>query len=101
MTTAVDTNVLLDVFLPDEIHGPRSLEWLRNAYDRGAILVCDVVYAELVPAFGDRATHLKRRCGRSARPSLPSIPLSLTKLGCAGYATAKPAGHGTVLSLTS
>ena len=54
MTTAVDTNVLLDVFLPDEIHGPRSLEWLRNAYDRGTILVCDVVYAELVPAFDDR-----------------------------------------------
>ena len=54
MITAVDTNVLLDVFLPDEIHGPRSLERLRNAYDRGTILVCDVVYAELVPAFGDR-----------------------------------------------
>ncbi len=56
MITAVDTNVLLDLFLPDEIHGPRSLELLCNAYDRGPILVCDVVYAELVPAFGDRAT---------------------------------------------
>ncbi len=56
MITAVDTSILLDVFLPDERHGPRSKELLRNAYDRGAILVCDVVYAELVPAFDDRPT---------------------------------------------
>lgn len=55
MISAVDTSVLLDVFLPDERHGPRSKEWLRNAYDRGAILVCDVVYAELVPAFEGRS----------------------------------------------
>ena len=55
MITAVDTSVLLDVFLPDETHGPQSRELLRSAYDRGAILVCDLVYAELVPAFGSRA----------------------------------------------
>ena len=55
MITAVDTSILLDVFLPDERHGPRSKELLRNAYDKGAILICDVVYAELVPAFDDRA----------------------------------------------
>lgn len=54
MITAVDTSVLLDVFLPDEQHGPRSAQWLRAAYDRGAVLICDVVYAELVPAFDDR-----------------------------------------------
>ena len=54
MITAVATNVLLDVFLPDGRHGPRSAQWLRTAYDSGAILVCDVVYAELVPAFVDR-----------------------------------------------
>ena len=56
MISAVDTSVLLDVFLPDERHGPWSKELLRNAYDRGAILICDVVYAELVPAFDDRVT---------------------------------------------
>ena len=56
MITAVDTSVLLDVFLPDKHHGPLSKELLRNAYDRGAILICDLVYAELVPAFDDRAT---------------------------------------------
>ena len=56
MITAVDTSVLLDVFLADGQHGPRSKALLRNAYDRGAIFICDVVYAELVPAFDDRAT---------------------------------------------
>lgn len=54
MITAVDTSVLLDVFLPDERFGPGSAEWLGRAYDAGAIVVCDIVYAELAPAFPDR-----------------------------------------------
>ena len=49
MITAVDTSVLLDIFLPDEQHGLRSLEWLRTAYDEGSVIVCDIVFAELVP----------------------------------------------------
>ena len=56
MITAVDTNVLLDVFLADERHGSTSKPRLREAYDAGAFIVCDVVYAELAPAFGDRET---------------------------------------------
>ena len=54
MITAVDTNVLLDVFRPHPEHGPQSLARLLAAYDHGAILVCDIVYAELVPFFRDR-----------------------------------------------
>ena len=54
MITAVDTSVLLDVFLPDEKFGEQSREWLRTAYDAGAILVSDIVYAELVPAFREK-----------------------------------------------
>ncbi len=54
MITAVDTSVLLDVFLPDDRFGSRSAEWLRSAYDSGAIVICDIVYAELAPAFPDR-----------------------------------------------
>ena len=55
MITAVDTNVLLDILRSDAPHHSQSREWLRVAYDAGAIIVCDMVYAELVPAFGDRA----------------------------------------------
>ena len=54
MITAVDTNVLLDVFVPSERHGRQSRKWLAHAYDAGAVIVCDVVYAEMVPAFPDR-----------------------------------------------
>ena len=43
MISAVDTNVLLDVFLPDKTHGPKSKEWLKDAYNRGALLVYYIV----------------------------------------------------------
>ena len=56
MITAVDSSVVLNVFLPDEEYGPRSFEWLRDAYDQGEIVICDIVFAEPVPAFPDRAT---------------------------------------------
>ena len=56
MITAVDTSVLLDVFVSDAPHHSLSQEWLTSAYDTGAILVSDVVYAELVAAFGDRSS---------------------------------------------
>ncbi|MXZ35334.1 MAG: PIN domain-containing protein [Acidobacteria bacterium] len=70
MISAVDTSVLLDVFLGDEHHGPRSNEWLRQAYDRGAILICDPVYAELAPAFDSREAldEALRRISASISP---------------------------------
>lgn len=54
MITAVDANILFDLFRTDAPHHAMSREWLKSAYDRGAVVVCDVVYAELVPAFRDR-----------------------------------------------
>ena len=56
MITAVDTNVLFDLFWTGAPHHAQSRTWLRDAYDRGAVIVCDVVYAELAPAFPDRTT---------------------------------------------
>ena len=56
MITAVDTNVPLDILLGDERHGPESLKRLKTAYDASAVVTCDIVYAELVPAFDNRAT---------------------------------------------
>ena len=54
MITAVDTNIVLDVLLQDEVYGPQSREWLRAAYGQGSIVICDIVYAELAPAVEDR-----------------------------------------------
>jgi predicted nucleic acid-binding protein len=54
MISAVDTSILLDVFLPDTRFAKESARLLKVAYDEGALIICDVVYAELVPQFGDR-----------------------------------------------
>lgn len=47
MKTAVDSSVLLDVRGADPRFGGRSREALRAAYDAGALVACDVVWAEV------------------------------------------------------
>jgi predicted nucleic acid-binding protein len=51
MKTAVDSSVLLDVLLGDPVFGGRSREVLREAYDRGALVACEVVWAEVRAQF--------------------------------------------------
>jgi predicted nucleic acid-binding protein len=52
---AVDSSVLFDVLLADPKFGAGSREALRRAYDRGALLACDVVWAEVAAFFGEDA----------------------------------------------
>ena len=75
MITAVDTNVLLDVFIPSDEHGPQSREWLSAAYNAGAVIICDLVYAELVPAFSSRMSldSALRELGAALSPINSSI----------------------------
>lgn len=47
MITAVDTNVLLDVFAADPKHGPTSREALKLSQRVGRLVVCEIVLAEL------------------------------------------------------
>lgn len=47
MKTAVDSSVLLDVLAADPRFGERSREALRAAYDAGALVACEVVWAEV------------------------------------------------------
>jgi Predicted nucleic acid-binding protein, contains PIN domain len=49
--TAVDTNVLLDVFMDDPAFGNRSAQALRKCLSEGALIVCDVVWAETLSVF--------------------------------------------------
>jgi predicted nucleic acid-binding protein len=44
---AVDSSVLLDVLGADAFYGARSREALRHAYDTGALVACEVVWAEV------------------------------------------------------
>jgi predicted nucleic acid-binding protein len=47
MKTAVDTSVLLDVLTGDPVFGEASRVALRRAFDTGALVACDVVWAEV------------------------------------------------------
>jgi len=45
--TALDSSVLLDVLGADPLFGERSRAALRSAYDAGALVACEVVWAEV------------------------------------------------------
>ena len=51
MITAVDTNILVDVFKADTKFGPASADLLRHCVTEGAIVACEVVWAEVATIF--------------------------------------------------
>ena len=56
MITAVDTSVLLDIFLPDPKFEEASAAALRLADAEGSLILCEIVYAELASQFPRRQT---------------------------------------------
>ena len=54
MITFVDTNVLLDVFLPDPKWGEKSKKILDQAYIQGSLIINEIIYAELAPQFSGK-----------------------------------------------
>lgn len=54
MMTAVDTNILLDVLVPNAPHGDASEQALIEAARAGAVIVSEPVYAELAAYFSAR-----------------------------------------------
>ena len=65
MITALDTSVLLDVLTADAAHGQSSAAALAQARQEGAILACDVVWAETAAWFpsATAATEAFQRIG--------------------------------------
>ena len=53
MITAVDTNVLLDVFGADPKFGAASAQALRRCLKEGTLVASEVVWAETATVFGD------------------------------------------------
>lgn len=51
MSFAVDTNVLLDVLLPNPAHAETSQKLLEDSLQKGALLIGEVVYGELAVEF--------------------------------------------------
>lgn len=54
MITAIDTNILFDIFLPDPNFSEQSLEKLKKCELEGSLIICELVYAELATAFGSK-----------------------------------------------
>lgn len=54
MITAVDTNVLIDVFINDPEFGSASAEALRQCIKEGQLVTCEIVLAELAAVFPSR-----------------------------------------------
>jgi len=51
MTTALDTNVLLDILIPNEAFFAASVSAIEASSYLGPLVVCDYVYAELCLQF--------------------------------------------------
>jgi predicted nucleic acid-binding protein len=51
MITAIDTNVLLDVLIPNELFFEASEAALEGSAGAGSLVICDFVYAELCVHF--------------------------------------------------
>ena len=51
MITAIDTNVLLDVFGGDQVFGTRSADAVRHCLAQGSLIACEVVWAEVAAWF--------------------------------------------------
>ena len=47
MITAIDTNILLDVLLPNEEFYEASAGELQDSARNGSLVICDIVYAEI------------------------------------------------------
>ena len=65
MITAVDSNVLLDVFAADPEHGVASREALRRSIAEGGLIACEVVWSEVSSFFPstDEAAEAMDRLG--------------------------------------
>ena len=53
MITAIDTNILFDILIPDEAHLTSSKEILNEYLSKGQLVICELVYAELAAQFSD------------------------------------------------
>jgi predicted nucleic acid-binding protein len=51
LITAIDTNVLLDIFGADPKFGEASAEAVRRCLEEGALVACEAVWAETATAF--------------------------------------------------
>jgi hypothetical protein len=55
MITALDTNVLLDVLLPNEKFVDAAISLIESGASAGSLVICELVYAELCGHFPNKS----------------------------------------------
>jgi len=53
MITAIDTNILIDIFSDDPSFGLASTKALRECIQEGVLVICEIVLAETATVFSD------------------------------------------------
>ena len=59
MITAVDTNILIDVFGADKTFGEKSASALRKCIQEGNVCACEIVWAETATVFPNKSVFLQ------------------------------------------
>lgn len=74
MITAVDTNVLIDIFTADKTYAEKSATALEQSIQKGRVVVCEVVWAETCALFpNDRDfEHAMNELGIELSPMVES-----------------------------
>lgn len=90
MITAVDTNVLLDVLGGAEPHGRASLNALLRCLDEGAIVACEIVWAETAAWF-DPSEGMESALGQLGVRFVPTTAEAAAAAGAA-WRTYRAAG---------
>ena len=89
MISAVDTNVLLDILIPDAPHGDESERRLADAVGAGYIVICEAVYTELA-AYFEQPDDLEGFVEHTGIRLEPSNRVALHRAGGAWRAYARP-----------
>jgi predicted nucleic acid-binding protein len=51
MITAIDSNILLDILIPDAEYARSSKELIDAYHEKGQLMICEIVYSELASQF--------------------------------------------------
>ena len=98
MITAVDTNILLDVLIPEAPFGAASQQSLDIALQQGTLVLNEMVYAELAAHFATQE-ELERFLADTGMSLVPSQPAALARAGRAWAAYTSQRGTGFLCSV--
>ena len=73
MLTAVDSNILIDIFLPSPKHLQTSREILLLALSQGSLIACDIVWAEVRANFDSESDFQRAMDAVEGALSLASL----------------------------